>query len=269
MNALERENLLKIFNNDQPDEKLLFSKVLNQVSLCEKKHETSFTDFLDPYRANIYVSAIKTIKNLGLNIAVFGGMQGSERLVIGFSPDYIELANDDFPIDVIKITYDTRFSSGPSHRDLLGSILGLGIQRSKIGDIIIEGSVSYVFVYNDISEYIITNLEKAGRTKMRADKYTGPIQIQDFNEKESVMTVSSLRIDTMISHIFKLSRSKAAEYIIAEKVFINWQPVLSLSKNVAVGDVITLRGQGRARIVDIPGRSKKDKIIVKFVSAVR
>lgn len=266
MDINDRKNLLNMFNEREPDEKLLFSKVLNQASLCEKNHDNYFTDFLDPYRANKFISAFKTLKNFDLCIKAFGGNGDAERLVIGFSPDYVELENGDFPIAMLKIKYDARFAKQLTHRDFLGSIIGLGIDRVKVGDIILKEDYALAYVYKDIAEYIAFNLEKIGRSKV-TNEICGLESIISDKEKEEEITIiaSSLRIDTIVGNAFKLSRGKAAELICADKVFINWQPVKSVSKVVAEGDMITLRGKGRAKINKILGKSKKGRFIVSIL----
>jgi RNA-binding protein YlmH len=258
----DRKNLLKQFEAREPEEKLLFSKVLNQASLCEKTHEPCFSDFLDPFRAAQYQKAFAAQGRLNLTVKSFGGDAGAERQMLGFSPDYAAFEESDFPIAVIKIEYDARFSNKLSHRDFLGAILGLGIDRSKIGDINLMENHAFAYTNKEIADYIIYHLEKVGHTKVRCALSEIDADALERSEEEATIIVASMRIDTVVSHIFQLSRGKATALIDAEKVFVNWQPVKSASKPIAEGDTVTLRGKGRAKIIEITGKSKKDRFIV-------
>lgn len=261
---INKQELLKHFNNK--DEKILFSKVLDQVILCVRNYETTFTDFLPISNVIMFLKILDSYR-LDINTKIFGGFEDSERVIIGFSPEFLELENSDFPLEVIKINYNHKYSKSLTHRDFLGSILGLGISRTKVGDIIINQEDVFCFVDKEISDYLITNLLKVGSTSVTATKvdyknYTFTLTTL----KEKVITVSSIRLDTVLSSAFNISRAKSLSLIKAEKVFVNWISQTNSSKTLNEGDSVTLRGFGKIKINEIKGRTKKDKIILSIFS---
>lgn len=257
---MDKSKLLNHITN--PQEKLIYAKALDKAFLANKTNTPTFSDFFDPYK----VGQIKTIaeNNLHLQALPFGGYEGSERCILGFFPIYSELDYNLFPIDILEISYNTKYSSGLNHRDFLGSILGLGITRDKIGDILInqqEGN-AIVFVDNSISAFIIANLEKVGRTSIKIKYATDFSYSQKLTEK--TLTLPSLRLDALISTAFNISRGKANDLIKGEKAFINWNIITSTSKNVCENDIITLRGYGRIKLLEICGKTKKDRILINI-----
>jgi len=196
-----------------------------------------------------------------LNICVFGGFKDAERKMIGFSPDYMDINETYFPIKAVEIEADKRFSHSLSHRDYLGSILGLGIDRDRTGDIIINENKAVVIAAEDIADYVASTLFKVGRTPVKCTvRDTEGLDITSKNIKEVFSTVPSLRLDCIVSSAFSLSRGNAKALIDAEKVQLNWQTVTSASAEVKEGDVLSARGYGRAEVVEIKGRTKKDRI---------
>ena len=157
-----------------------------------------------------------------------------------------------FPVDAVKITYNSKFSSALSHRDFLGSILGLGIERVKIGDILVYDGEAYCFADSSISSYIAANLEKAGRTKVSA-KITD-LNLVKLPEKRidvKNVTVSSLRADTVFGAVIR-----------AERASVNWCTVKSVSDTIKEGDVLSLKGSGRGVLMEIGGTTKKGRIVI-------
>ena len=247
-----------------PDEKLLFAKVLNQVYFCQKRHEKAFSDFLDPARIEQFTQIIRSEFNIKLHS--FGGYENAERQMIGFFPDYLDEQDYQFPIEALEITYNKKFSKDLTHRDYLGSILGLGIDRSKVGDILLAESSTIFFVDQDISSYILMSLEKVANTKISV-KRKDILEISELakEEKQLNIIVSSLRMDSVVSAAFHISRAKSADLIRAEKVFVNWKPITNISKNISMGDIITLRGHGRAKINEVVSKTKKDRLVINIM----
>ena len=257
----DKQNILK--NVTKPDEKLIFSKAFDRAYYCIKNFEPAFTEFLDPYKISSILSLLGY--KFDFNTKVFGGMDNCERQKLGFFPEFMLEEDYKFPISVIEITYNLQFSKKLTHRDFLGSLIGLGIVRGKIGDIIIEDDKVYVFVDEDIADFINVHLEKVGHTKVK----TKIISYEDIKPKEETMeckniTVSSLRLDAVLSGVFNMSRGKISDLIKAEKAFINWNMCDSVSKQVSEGDIITLRGFGRVKIVELVGKTKKDRFLLSI-----
>ncbi len=255
---LDKEAFLKRFV--QPEDKLLLAKVLDQADLSLRRREERFTFFLSPGHIYKFSKSLEYLKG-DLNICVFGGFADAERKMIGFCPDFFDITEADFPIKAVEIETDKRFSSSLSHRDYLGSILGLGIDRDRTGDIIINGNKALVLAMEDIADYIAANLFKVGRTPVRCTvKDTDGIDMGTRNVKELFSTVPSLRLDCIVSSAFGISRGNAKALIDAEKVQLNWETVTSASCEVNEGDVLSARGFGRAKVKEIKGRTKKDRI---------
>ncbi len=258
-----RNELLKNASNSQ--EKLIISRVLDKVDICLKKHYMTFTDFLNPTETAFLCNNI--LKSIGdINFLVFGGADECERNIIGFSPEYMDICKDDFPIKAVKIKRNIKFSSDLSHRDYLGSILGLGIDRETTGDIIIFDDYAICFVLENVADYIGLNLTKIGRTSVKTDIFNiTEIDMPNINITEKRATVSSMRLDSVIGAAFNISRGKSQDFIRSEKVNVNWIPISNVSHIVKENDMISVRGKGRFRIGYETGKTKKDRTGVIFL----
>lgn len=245
----------------QPEEKILYAKLQNQAEFCELRQKSAFSDFLDPLRCSKFSALLA--KDFNISLFSFGGYDKAERKMIGFFSDE-SISVSDFPIEALEISYNSRFSKSPTHRDYLGSLIGLGIERTKIGDILPEEGSATVFVNTSISGYIIANLETVGRVKVKVAAKEFEKTQQKEEEKIIRFTVASLRLDVLVSAAFHISRGKAAELIKAEKVFVNWVSVTNASKNLKEGDMITLRGYGRMKLQEVIAETKKGRLAVSI-----
>ncbi len=254
---MNRQKILDHFHKSE--DKLLVSKTLDQVTLCLKYHEIKFSHFLDPYQQGLLT---KTIFNISqLNMHCWGGYDDSERNIISFFPDYINAQEVIYPISILEVS--CKEMDGLSHRDFLGSILGLGIKREKIGDILIHDKLCHIFCMSDIKDFILFNLTKVSNKK---------VVVEERKREEVVIppkkftllkdTVASLRLDSVVSVALRESRSKVVNYIKAEKVHINWEPAKSVSQLIHEGDVISVRGKGRMVLEQIAGTTRKGRISI-------
>jgi len=240
----------------------LFSKVLDRALLCEKRGTRTFSDFLDPLSARSFAEVLELDASCG--IMSYGGAFGCERLMIGFYSEYDTMAESDFPIRALEIVHN---NDKLSHRDFLGSILGAGISRDKLGDIFVFADRAIAFLEAEISEHVFNSLSSVGSTSISCSILDDDFLIAPFADAHPKnLVVSSMRLDAIVSGIFNLSRGKAAKLIESEKVFVNWQEVKSASKLVTEGDNITLRGTGRAKIESINGTTSKDNSSVTVTS---
>jgi len=188
---------------------------------------------------------------------LFGGFDGAERQMVAFIPEYEEPS---FPISVLKLT--SPMLSSLTHRDYLGSVLGLGIKREKCGDIIIGEKATYIILAEEICSYAVNSLDKVGRIGVTATEVSlSEIELPERKFKEVTGTVSSLRLDSVVTLFCGKGRSKASEMISAGLVFVNGICALKSDMHVKDGDVISLRGKGKATL-SVGGTSKKDRIFV-------
>lgn len=253
---MNRRDILKSIANEE--DRLAAAKAMDRLELAVKTYTPQFTDFMDPYKAH-------SIKNMLLSkdckIEIYGGYAESERVKIGFFPEFTEVNESDFNIVPVEISYKRQYSRELTHRDFLGSVLGLGITREKTGDIIVEENRAIVFTDSDIADYIAVNLERVGHAKVNVSIKENFVP-KEKEADEKTFTVPSLRLDAVLGRAFNMSRGKTAEYIKADKVFVNWKKEVSVSHTVKEGDVITLRGMGRVKINEIIGNTKKDRILL-------
>lgn len=188
---------------------------------------------------------------------LFGGFEGAERKMIAFIPEWEEA---DFPIAAVKLT--GRTLSKLNHRDFLGSIMGLGIKREKCGDIIIGDDVCYAIMERDIASFSAGSLIKVGREGVNAELSTlSDISVPERKLKPVTGTVASLRLDAVLTLMCGSGRSAAAEIIKSGRVFVNGLSVLKADLHLSDGDVISVRGKGKATL-SVGGTSKKDRIFI-------
>ncbi|MBO5178929.1 MAG: RNA-binding protein [Clostridia bacterium] len=233
---------------------LILAKLTDKINLYKKTNKPTYTNMLDPME---FAKVQGLLKNIPF--VAFGGYEDAERKVVFIGDDDIDFNEY---ITLIRIGS----AKNLSHRSILGSILGLGIKREVIGDIIINENKCDVVVMKEISKFIVQNLDKVGRDKVEVEirKLEDIIQAKN-TSKSMVITVASPRIDAVISACFGLSRELSAESIRREKVFLNHVEVSSAAKQIKDGDVISVRGQGRIKIESIDGETRKGRIKISVV----
>lgn len=257
---INRELILK--GVTKIDDKLLISKVLDKAEKSNKSEKVTNTGFLDPYERRIIEKAISGIGDF--NYAFTGGYTGAERTVLFFCSNFISLNERDLYGNTFKLLSIILNSRGSlTHRDYLGALLGLGIKREKVGDILVGEESCDIVVLSDIADFIKYNLLKVGNVKV-------DVEIKDINElekikpkvKEITAAVASLRIDCVACAGFNISRSRILDFIKGEKVNLNWETAANPSKQIKEGDTLSIRGKGRAVVKEIRGATRKGRISI-------
>ena len=194
-----------------------------------------------------------------LTVQSFGGYDGAERVRIAFIRDGYD-GPVDYGITACRVSWDERYRL-LGHRDVLGSLMSLGISRERFGDIIMGEAGAIVLVDTPLVNYLKQNFDKIAMVPISVDEASlSDIVPREEKVKEIKTTVASLRLDAIASSGFGISRTKAAEAINGDRVQVNWQPAKGPSQAVAEGDVISLRGRGRMEIAQITGQSRKGRI---------
>lgn len=236
---------------------LFVARVGDTADICEKTGRPKFMGFLSAEQA---VLATQILSKRSVDFALWGGYADAERKILACFPDWME--EKSFPIEAITFTY--RKSDILHHKDFLGSLMALGIKRETVGDILIENGRAVVFVLDEITDYILTEVGKIGRIGVTAQKgFSEPLP-QKNSLKEFTETVASLRLDCVVSAIAGISRAVATEKINDGFVTVNSVTVQKNTKIVTYGDIITVRGSGKFIIDAVSDRTKKDRIILKY-----
>lgn len=230
---------------------------------CFRRDVPTNTDFLNLSEQTIfqYVSGMLP----PVRYVLSGGFESSERKVVCFLPSYEEELIDP-PYDCVKIDpVNRKFAEELSHRDYLGAIMNLGIERSMLGDIVIKDGTAYVFVLKKMSRYLTESLTTIRHTSVTAviTEDAGDILKPEFEEIHG--TVSSVRLDSIVALCGRLSRTKSAAYIESEKVFVNGQIVTNVSRAMKDGEIISVRGIGKFKFDSAGGQTKKGRTVVTLL----
>lgn len=252
----------KLLNHIRDNElKLKLIKTLNVVELVIDNYETRCTDFLNPYELREFLSIVKGVRQV--NFHVSDEVDNSERKIVYVYPDYIQKEDVESSLSCILLKGNFKFRN-VSHRDYLGSLLGLGIVREKIGDIFVHEDKAYIILMNNISDFVLYNMTKVANLTVKLEKVnTNEAIYCEPNYKEVSFTISTMRLDSVIAGLFNISRSVASGLIAGEKAAVDYEIVKNNSKNLAGGELISLRGFGRARFIGVEYTTKKDRLKVK------
>ena len=244
------------------EEKMLLAAAADRLRQCEEQYIPTRSDFLDMHQRSLVESMLRNEKH-DCRVEFFGGYDDAERVVCCFLPDYAS-AESDSGLTVARVSV-TPGGRQLTHRDYLGSLLGLGIKREKTGDIIVRDDGADIVICEELAEFISLNYDKAGRTSLSVEILPiGDLKVAEKSFSEREDTVASLRLDNIISSAFGISRSKAAEAIKKGIVFVNNTECLKIDKDVFEGDKLVLRGRGKAYLTEIGGTSRKGRVYVKF-----
>lgn len=198
-------------------------------------------------------------------VTLWGGYEGAERVVACFGDRNFYESKNDYPIKCIMIEpVNQKFADALSHRDFLGSLMGLGIRREMLGDIIISENCGFLFAIDSICDYIVDNLTQVKHTTVECSQVDEIPENALPQPEKTEMIVSSERLDVLVSAVYNLSRSKAQVLFNQEKVFINGASKIA-STVAKVGDKISVRGFGRFIYNGVLRRTKKDRLVIEIL----
>lgn len=192
---------------------------------------------------------------------VWGGSEVCERVMVRFGNEQELGYVEEFPIACIMVRpLAAKFADTLTHRDFLGSVISLGIERSTLGDILVVDNKGYIFCMESMADYIMENLTRVRHTSVlcrRAQKTPEAI-VQD--RQEVKIQVSSERIDGVLARAFGLSRSEVSSLFGQKKVFVDGRICENGSRTLKGGEKVSARGYGKFEYIGQQNLSKKGKI---------
>ncbi|MBQ2987035.1 MAG: RNA-binding protein [Tyzzerella sp.] len=241
---------------------MLQKRLIELSKIAYQRDIVTYSDFLNLNELNILHTTPK--QEWFSRYETYGGYEYSERQMVAFLPDALCYENK-YPICALKIEpLQRKFSEALSHRDYLGAILNLGIDRCKLGDILIEEYYAIVFAHQSLKNFIMEELTRIRHTSVCITEIDAEDVSYQPNTKEISGTVSSLRLDSLLSLAFSSSRSKLVAYIENGKVFVNGKLVTSNGYQIKENDIISVRGLGRFQFKEMLSQTKKGRFYVKI-----
>lgn len=246
----------------QKEEFMLQKRLIELSKTAYRRGIVTYSDFLNLNELNILHTTPKN--EFDTKYETFGGYNDSERQMAAFLPDALYYTHF-YPIQILKIEpLQKKFTESLTHRDYLGAILNLGIERSKLGDILVMEDFAYLFVQESLADYICNDLTRIRHTSVKVIKEDSQSFTYVPKYKEITGTVASVRLDSLLSLAFGSSRSKLVNLIEGGKVFTNGKLMTTNSYQVKEGDIISVRGMGRFRYNGIQSQSRKGRYFISL-----
>ena len=249
------------------EDKLIIARLMDKIKICKTRNRIVNTEFLTPYQREIIQKELNKMKIK--NYLFFGGYKDAEGQILIIYPEKLteEMTrkNHSKILSVIKVTLPQEQSGEYDHKMYLGGIMKLGLEREKIGDISVKLQGADIVIKNEVKEFLMQNLNSL--TRFSSSK----VECNDIGALENIQTqkieiteiVASLRLDNIVASLARTSRTKATEILEQERVFLNFKNETKSSKQVQVGDIITIRGKGRFEFKEISGNTKKGRYVIK------
>ena len=262
LNREYRAELIRKYARSPEDDELL-ARLLDKVDIHERSGLMQHSRFLSE-RDRLCCEPV--LRELGAKAVFWGGYAEAERTVLILPAQWQDgesvCKSGDSPVQVLRASF--RAEESLSHRDFLGALMGLGIERDMVGDIIPKEGSCDIVLLREITPYVFQNLSSAGRASLTL------AEVPEAEAREAEFrlirdTVASVRLDAVVGCGFSLSREKAAAAIRSGKVFLNGMECLKPDKPVEAGTRISLRGLGKIELSEIGGQSRKGRtqIMVK------
>ena len=214
----------------------------------------TYTRFLEP---PMEIACRAAANFAGCEVAFEGGYEGAERRMAGFYAGGAEALS--FPIRRLRVDWNARYGS-IGHRDILGALMGLGIERETLGDIAMLREGALLFVHEDIADYVAANLESCGRAKVRVSPCGEEVAPPEPEGTLLYRTVPSQRLDAVLAAAYDLSRQKAQEMIRAELVKVDHAVETRADARLEAGSLVSARGLGRFRVQEVAGLTRKGRV---------
>lgn len=244
------------------DDRYLLARVADAFRTADSNGRPKYTGFLDERQQDL-VKAFAAQQHFHQYL-FFGGFESAARKVLGAFPDYTDLMQEPAALFncVQPVTLRYRAQDKLSHRDFLGSLMGLNITRESVGDILVGEGIAVLFVLRPVLPIILEELAKVGRVGVRCENALPSELPLEEHFLEIKDTVSSLRLDCIVSVLTKLSREKSAALIAQGLVTQNYEIVQSNSRAVQAGDTVSIRGYGKFSVAEAGNVTRKGRIQV-------
>lgn len=238
-------------------DELFRSKLDDAVYLCFTRQKPYYFSFLSERRQAF---AKNYLDSIGFhNYSFFGGYGNSERKVLGLF--YDEICK--FPVSAIEFRF--RGCDKLTHRDFLGALMSLGIERETIGDILVEDGRCIVFIKSELKDYIASQIFKVGNVGVKISDADINKLPQGRETEEIYYTVSSLRLDNVVAAITNMSREKTKQLILLGNVSLNFIQNKNVSQLLNSNDTLTIRGKGKFKVNDVSGKTRKGRIKISVI----
>ena len=239
----------------------LIKRISDLALRCDRNGCLTHSAFLTP--AECYLLETRKLPVGEAKLVFSGGRDDCERKVAFFLPYYLQ--ETDFDIgEIIKAVKIRSYFGKPGHRDYLGAVLGLGIERDRIGDLLLFDDTAYLFCLSSVVSVLLRELEKVGRISVKTEQIAlTDVPAPERKTKKITFTVKSLRLDAVTGDLFGVSRTLAAELIREGAVTLNYTICEKVDAPIKEGDTLSVHGKGKGRISQIGGRSRKDRLFVE------
>ena len=240
----------------ESEDRLLLARVWDKYEQTRRKNIPAVTVFLSP-RERQLAQALLNAAGVRSGYVFDGGYEAAERAVLIFLPDWAEAPTGE---ELVFLRAAFHGEETPTHRDLLGSLMGLGVTRERVGDILVSPHSADIAAAPSLRDFFLREWEQAGRVRLTVTEISReslcipPAQVKTIRD-----TVSSLRLDAVAASAFSISRGRAAELIAAGRVSLDHAPCLKGDRSVEEGAVLTVRGLGKAKLTAVGGLTKKGR----------
>lgn len=243
----------------EKEDQFLLSHIEDQYRRCEERNIPTCSAFLDMRQQSL---AAEFCRSIGARPQFLGGYADAERSVCAFLPDYLDADTFD-GIACVRVQTAAALPKPLTHRDYLGALMGMGLKRETVGDILVRENGADILVLRDMLGFLLTHFDGAGRARFEAKEIALPeLIVPPVKTTLTRDTVPSLRLDCVLSSAFRLSRGDAGAYIDAGRVFVNGMQMLKRDAKVSEGDKLVIRGKGKAVLKSVGGLSKKERIFI-------
>lgn len=257
---MNKETILSKLKIYDPEQLPKIKRIIDMCNQVDKYYEVVISDFLSPDLHHYIEYIIHEFRDVSYSLD--GGYDLAEYKRLVLYPDYMSEVPE--MIFIVDLTYDPKYGE-IAHRDVLGAVLGLGLKREVIGDILLTTGHVQVMTSEKIANFLSSHLLKVGRVNVKVSVVTKDEIIEKEEAFQMIFsTVKSLRLDSVVASGYNISRSKAVELIKADRVKLNHNFTNQSAKELSEGDLISVKGKGRIRLESINGLSKKERYKIEI-----